>query len=580
MPTANVRTNAHVGPLEYQANSPATRDVIPNRAKIGQPDRSVHSEALSPQGTPSAPRRLASWGTVLLITIPLLTLVALYTALLQSVRVSADPSTHSLVPRQVSLLEQRWRSSPLKTVRPCSEQLRISRGVRGVNSPHAPRSGLPLRPGWPYRTKGVIHGSPAVADLDDDGRMEVVVGSDDGYVHVIRPNGTALPGSPVRVDSIRKSSFVGAATPAIADIDGDRFKEVVIHTSTDLVVLDHRGKAKRGWPVSLEVPLITNGPAGAPAAADLDGDGRCEIACGHYDSLFVFRDNGSPLRGWPRRGMGDFATASTTPTLADLDGDMKREIVFQTSEDGRSRLWAFSIRGSPLGGWPRTLGGRAYCSPAVGDIDGDGENEIVTTSYVLVDMLAQPRVFVFRPDGKTNQGWPVSIGTPGTKAQGVALGDIDRDGKLEVAIGYFEGLWPYRSAFVLEHDGRVKPGWPVTTGSGRYFSAPVIADLSPDPGHEVALGTGGIYASDLARLGGWNQSGTSLPGFPLQIPAFSMDVTPAVADLDSDGYIEIVVTAENGRVYGWSLRQPDLPSGQEWPQFHHDAAHTGAYSRQ
>jgi hypothetical protein len=124
------------------------------------------------------------------------------------------------------------------------------------------------------------------------------------------------------------------ASPVLADIDGDGRLEVIVGTSMGFlyVLSGATGEALPGWPVQLGE--IT----GAAAVGDLDGDGKLEIvAADARGSVAALRADGSEL--WERH-LGGAAPAGAT--LADVDGDGRLEIVLGLADgrvhvlDGRS----------------------------------------------------------------------------------------------------------------------------------------------------------------------------------------------------------------------------------------------------
>ena len=136
-------------------------------------------------------------------------------------------------------------------------------------------------PGWPVRTPSPLGGPPAFGDLDADGLLEMAVG-EGAALHAFNYNATEMPGWPVRP---RLVDFPGTPRPtsaaAIADVDGDGRLDVVAgFTDFMLRAFDPDGKDVDGFPIPLGAPARS-----APAILDADGDGRLDlfVQCGDGD---------------------------------------------------------------------------------------------------------------------------------------------------------------------------------------------------------------------------------------------------------------------------------------------------------
>jgi len=73
---------------------------------------------------------------------------------------------------------------------------------------------------WSFSTGGGVSSSPAIGDIDGDGKLDVIVGSGDTKVYAIRGDGTLLW-------SFSTGGFV-SSSPAIGDIDGDGKLDVIV----------------------------------------------------------------------------------------------------------------------------------------------------------------------------------------------------------------------------------------------------------------------------------------------------------------------------------------------------------------
>ena len=127
--------------------------------------------------------------------------------------------------------------------------------------------------GWPQATGASTSASPAVGDVDGDGRPEVIAGSRDGAVYAWRGNGALMWRAAL--------TFRGAAGgpveagPVIADADGNGTQDVIVGNNAQLYGLDGRtgGQVRdfdEGWSYGASAAVATSARPGAAHRAAFD----------------------------------------------------------------------------------------------------------------------------------------------------------------------------------------------------------------------------------------------------------------------------------------------------------------------
>jgi len=287
----------------------------------------------------------------------------------------------------------------------------------------------------------------ALGDLNNDGNLDVVVGSafgasdGNGLITILLGNGDGTFKPPAEYET----GYAPTAF-ALADVNGDG--------KLDVVALNSCRFPLPGCPPSgtmqvflgngdgtFQPPIYSGGGAAfSVAVADFDGDGRSDLAatfetgCGYggfspCDYGLIFKGNGDGTFGG---GSGFFLTGNGSDLVvaADFNGDGKTDLALIESQHGNVDILLGNGDGTFLNGiflpWSSFHTGRGRSLTAA-DINGDGHLDLaVTTDAVL-------RIAYGNGDGTFQT--PIGLNTttdPDPKQ--VIAADFDGDGRLDLAV--------------------------------------------------------------------------------------------------------------------------------------------------
>ena len=409
--------------------------------------------------------------------------------------------------------------------------------------------GWPVTCGWtPYWEQ---ISSPIISDIDEDGDNEILFG-EMSHLYVFNSDGSLV--FKYRLDTPENSDLT-RSTPAVGDIDGDGDLEIVIAGKQRFFAFHHDGTVVDGWPIDTMVGTSYDPESSGPVLADLDGDGDLEIIAGSMNgNMYVWHGNGSNFTGWPKTLGGYVTFVVSYPAVADIDKDGDLEIITGVSND--NKVYAWHSNGTLVDGWPVSVDNLTFCSTVIGDINGDGNLEIMVSTI-------GGETYAFDKDGNILPGWPFPAA-----GNALSLGDIDADGLPELLFG------ASNKVYALNGDASLLSGWPIEMEDD-VWASPALADMNGDGHIDIVVAT----LNKPFKLYAFDHNGMPLKGWPLDAGSSGGHLmhTPLIGDIDQDGNLNLVVVSPDTKVYAWDLPYPCSADKIEWGMFQHDIKHTGVY---
>lgn len=424
----------------------------------------------------------------------------------------------------------------------------------------------------------------AVADVNNSGPAEIVTGWGD-KVFVLSGSGGVLSGWPKSLG--QGNGWFTAAL--IGDIDGDGQKEVVASTSNNKVfVWSASGASKPGWPKTFAAGSVD------VTLGDVNRNGVLDVVVVEASSkVHALTGTGSNLPGWPV----SIADVQGPAVVADLNRDNSNEVIVSAGS-APVKLYVLGSTGGVQNGWPRNLangsgGDFPGAQPVIGDMDDDGDLEIVTVTSDGVS-ASTSRVFIWQHEGTVLRTWSPNA----LYVRPPVLADVDGDGSLEVLTTVINTNGS-SSLQVRNGNGVALSGWPKTAPQApngwTEFTSPIVADIDGDARNEVIVGRRGEFSStEFNQMFGsavqvYSYNGSLLSS--LNRPTFGTwskpTMSPTLAEVDGDGKLELLwLDVSDGaegadgfpiryvRVYTWDLTA-STSRAQSWTAERADARGSG-----
>jgi hypothetical protein len=432
-----------------------------------------------------------------------------------------------------------------------------------------------IKAGFPIELPAGIYSGLTSAqfyDFDNDGKLEIVFVTN-AAVYIVRNDGSNFPGWPKGTPYL-----TGFSEPAIGDLDGDGEKEIIVTTFNNgggLYAWHYDGTSVQGFPIIFQD--WEKGWMLGPTLFDINGDNKLEIFISVGNKVYGFNQNGSTIEGWPRTLKYPYGISS--PKVADIDNDGIAEILVSTatviSQDSMNAFAIHCMRtdGSEKPNWP-FIQKNEYVDPTRLGVIGNftsKEYKVISFATSRYPPIEDMYCYILNPSGGIETGWPQKM-VKGLFFNG-GLSMIDLSAAYDMNILIAGDKWGYN--FAWNNFGNLLPKFPYKLPPVDGFWYPGITSV-PIPyldiqNEEFVIFTStDISKNDTGYLYASGSDSAQMPWSPIKTIGYTSS-TPAFADLENDGSVELVVltrTPFSNRqlLYVWEF--PGIPFDKQrfpWP---------------
>jgi len=425
-------------------------------------------------------------------------------------------------------------------------------------------------------------------DIDRDGDQDLLAEEPYSYIRLFRNDGgKTSPKFVLAVDSLRDSLgrpiFSDRQNiPNLTDIDCDGLYDLFLGRVEGTITRYEQVRGTDGIP---RFEFVTDrfedieiiGQIGSMHGAntmyfsDYDGDGDADLFWGDFfeDGILLIQNTGTcsapVLRNPPVAVQVDGAKLSTSgynvPVLVDIDadGDLDMFVGVLGGAFNPNRTAADNFYFIERQDGAYTLRTRRFLSqidvgnesvPAFGDIDGDGDLDLLIGNKLDAENLTAGRLYVFRNTGSTTKPAFVLADTLDLDSvyhYAPALGDLDGDGDLDLVLG----TWNNGIQFHMNLGTPTEPRWvkqesltlTLTRGSN---ATPALVDIDGDGDLDLFVGEASGELNFYRNVGSAREPKFVLESDKYADIDFGRRSHPAFADLDGDGDYDLIGGREEG----------------------------------
>ena len=354
-------------------------------------------------------------------------------------------------------------------------------------------------------------------------------------------------------DIASKLDFTTATSPsavAVGDIDGDGKPDVVTANSSNgpnISVLRNTSTSNT-ITFANKTDISISAQPYSIAISDLDGDGKLDIAIANqYSTVISVLRNTSSLGSISFATIADFSISSSYSgslpfvSIGDVNGDSKPDLICISSA-GNNTVSVLrntsSIGAISFGTSIDFTTGNSPKSIALGDIDGDNKIDLAITND------GANTVSVLRNTSTTNN---ISFANKvdfsvETNPCSIAIGDLSGDGKLDLAIANFSFSSGGHNISILKNTsttGVVSFANKVNIATGTNPSSICIGDINGDGKPDLAVTNRGNSTVSVLQ----NKGGIDTINFPTKVSKTtgSNPNSVMICDIDGDGKLDLTV---------------------------------------
>ena len=370
-------------------------------------------------------------------------------------------------------------------------------------------------------------------DFDGDGKLDMAVVRSSGEVEILAGDGT---GSFVSSTILLSDLFPSGMTAG--DFNGDGQLDIVVvgaprNDSRDIVVMLSDGVLSYS-----QIALFPEegGSARGVAAADLNGDGKLDLAVAMTNNLGIAVLLGDGIGGFSDRSYFPSGDGPGSVAIKDFNQDGILDLAVANQDSHNLSILLGDGSGSFAAPLQIALAGEAL-SVAVGDFNADGRSDLAVatagnTPGGFVSILFGDGAGSFSPGPNI---------TMGSRPSSVAIADFNADGKQDLAITKSGSL----SLSIVLGDNTGAFG-PVTDFAAGFNARSIeIADVNSDGKPDIAVTTTASSLTDGGSLSVLLGKGNGDFSASRSIPAGFEPVSVALGDLNNDGKLDLIVVNRN-----------------------------------